>query len=66
MTSAVSLARMEEAEGILKPQESEKLNFNPQCIQSPLMSRLWAAAVLCWNSGQCLILPENRDWFCPY
>ncbi|KAL8174285.1 UNVERIFIED_CONTAM: hypothetical protein K2H54_041440 [Gekko kuhli] len=44
--------RMEEAEGILKPQESEKLNFNPQCIQSPLMSRLWAAAVLCWNSAQ--------------
>nr|XP_056716105.1 B box and SPRY domain-containing protein [Euleptes europaea] len=44
--------RLEEAEGILKPQESEKLNFNPQCIQSPLMSRLWAAAVLCRNSGQ--------------
>ncbi|XP_060107380.1 B box and SPRY domain-containing protein isoform X1 [Heteronotia binoei] len=44
--------RMEEAEGILKPQESEKLNFNPQCIQSPLMSRLWAAAVLCWNSDE--------------
>ncbi|XP_054854464.1 B box and SPRY domain-containing protein isoform X2 [Eublepharis macularius] len=44
--------RMEAAEGILKPQESEKLNFNPQCIQSPLLSRLWAAAVLCWNSDE--------------
>ncbi|XP_077161444.1 B box and SPRY domain-containing protein isoform X3 [Paroedura picta] len=44
--------RLEEAEGILKPQESEKLNFNLQCIQSPLISRLWAAAVLCWNSAQ--------------
>ncbi|XP_048368093.1 B box and SPRY domain-containing protein [Sphaerodactylus townsendi] len=62
--------RMEEAEGILKPRESEKLNFNPQCIQSPLMSRLWAAAVLCWNSddvhidektvGPLLMLSEDK------
>ncbi|XP_066466989.1 B box and SPRY domain-containing protein [Tiliqua scincoides] len=44
--------RAEEAEGILKPQESEKLNFNPRCIQSPLVSRLWASAVLCWASGK--------------
>ncbi|XP_072841142.2 B box and SPRY domain-containing protein isoform X2 [Pogona vitticeps] len=40
------LERMEEAEGILQPQESEKLNFNPHCIQSPLVNRLWALAVL--------------------
>ncbi|XP_053138244.1 B box and SPRY domain-containing protein [Hemicordylus capensis] len=39
--------RTEEAEGILKPQESEKLNFNPRCAQSALLSRLWALAVLC-------------------
>ncbi|XP_061459594.1 B box and SPRY domain-containing protein isoform X1 [Rhineura floridana] len=44
--------RTEEADGILKPQESEKLNFNPRCIQSPLVSRLWAAAVLCWASDE--------------
>ncbi|XP_062995508.1 B box and SPRY domain-containing protein-like [Elgaria multicarinata webbii] len=44
--------RTEEAEGILMPQESERLNFNSRCIQSPLLSRLWAAAVLCWASDE--------------
>ncbi|XP_053329140.1 B box and SPRY domain-containing protein [Spea bombifrons] len=39
--------RTEEAEGILEPQESEKLNFNPGCVQSPLLNRLWASSVLC-------------------
>ncbi|XP_042334693.1 B box and SPRY domain-containing protein, partial [Sceloporus undulatus] len=38
--------RMEEAEGILEPRESEKLNFNPRCVQSLLVNRLWAAAAL--------------------
>nr|XP_034987609.1 B box and SPRY domain-containing protein [Zootoca vivipara] len=44
--------RTEEAEGILKPQESEKLDFNPWCLQSPLVSRLWALAVLCRASDE--------------
>ncbi|XP_068770515.1 B box and SPRY domain-containing protein isoform X2 [Struthio camelus] len=39
--------RTEAAEGILEPQESEKLNFNQKCVQSPLLHRLWASAVLC-------------------
>ncbi|KAM8934352.1 B box and SPRY domain-containing protein [Pelodytes ibericus] len=39
--------RTEEAEGILEPQESDKLNFNPGCVQSPLLNRLWASSVLC-------------------
>uniref|UniRef100_A0A663NEW0 B-box and SPRY domain containing n=1 Tax=Athene cunicularia TaxID=194338 RepID=A0A663NEW0_ATHCN len=37
----------EVAEGILEPQESLKLNFNQTCVQSPLLHRLWASAVLC-------------------
>uniref|UniRef100_A0A8C8EEX2 B-box and SPRY domain containing n=1 Tax=Otus sunia TaxID=257818 RepID=A0A8C8EEX2_9STRI len=39
--------RTEVAEGILEPQESPKLNFNQSCVQSPLLHRLWASAVLC-------------------
>ncbi|NXX84050.1 BSPRY protein, partial [Urocolius indicus] len=42
-----SFTRTEVAEGILEPQESPKLNFNPSCVQSPLLHRLWASAVLC-------------------
>lgn len=42
------------AEGILEPQESLKLNFNQTCVQSPLLHRLWACAVLCCLTGQCL------------
>uniref|UniRef100_A0A8C8T1B6 B-box and SPRY domain containing n=1 Tax=Pelusios castaneus TaxID=367368 RepID=A0A8C8T1B6_9SAUR len=38
--------RTEAAEGILEPQESEKLNFNQKCVQSPLLHQLWASAVL--------------------
>ncbi|XP_040819398.1 B box and SPRY domain-containing protein isoform X1 [Ochotona curzoniae] len=43
--------RSEEAEGILDPQESEKLNFNEKCTQSPLLTQLWATAVLGSLSG---------------
>ncbi|NXE07532.1 BSPRY protein, partial [Lophotis ruficrista] len=39
------------AEGILEPQESLKLNFNRTCVQSPLLHRLWASAVLCCLAG---------------
>ncbi|NXI77980.1 BSPRY protein, partial [Rhipidura dahli] len=43
--------RTEVAEGILEPQESPKLNFNQTCVQSPLLHRLWASAVLCCLTG---------------
>ncbi|NWH25112.1 BSPRY protein, partial [Grus americana] len=43
--------RTEVAEGILEPQESLKLNFNQTCVQSPLLHRLWASAVLCCIAG---------------
>ncbi|XP_023484455.1 B box and SPRY domain-containing protein isoform X1 [Equus przewalskii] len=43
--------RTEEAEGILDPQESEKLNFNEKCTLSPLLTQLWATAVLRSLSG---------------
>ncbi|XP_009992634.1 PREDICTED: B box and SPRY domain-containing protein [Chaetura pelagica] len=43
--------RTEVAEGILEPQESPKLNFNQTCVQSPLLHRLWASAVLCCLAG---------------
>ncbi|NWR55255.1 BSPRY protein, partial [Bucorvus abyssinicus] len=43
--------RTEVAEGILEPQESLKLNFNQSCVQSPLLHRLWASAVLCCLAG---------------
>ncbi|XP_014972528.3 B box and SPRY domain-containing protein isoform X2 [Macaca mulatta] len=43
--------RTEEAEGILDPQESEMLNFNEKCTRSPLLTRLWATAVLGSLSG---------------
>ncbi|KAM6182427.1 B box and SPRY domain-containing protein [Erethizon dorsatum] len=43
--------RTEEAEGILDPQESEKLNFNEKCTWSPLLTQLWATAVLASLSG---------------
>ncbi|NWR79700.1 BSPRY protein, partial [Centropus unirufus] len=43
--------RTEVAEGILEPQDSPKLNFNQTCVQSPLLHRLWASAVLCCIAG---------------
>ncbi|XP_018888537.1 B box and SPRY domain-containing protein isoform X2 [Gorilla gorilla gorilla] len=43
--------RTEEAEGILDPQESEMLNFNEKCTRSPLLTQLWATAVLGSLSG---------------
>ncbi|CAH2316924.1 B box and SPRY domain-containing [Pelobates cultripes] len=42
--------RTEEAEGILEPEESDKLNFNPSCVQSPLLNRLWASSMLCCST----------------
>ncbi|KAK7803971.1 hypothetical protein U0070_012438 [Myodes glareolus] len=38
--------RAEEAEGVLDPQESDKLSFNEKCAWSPLLTQLWATSVL--------------------
>ncbi|XP_042769723.1 B box and SPRY domain-containing protein isoform X3 [Panthera leo] len=43
--------RTEEAEGILDPQDSDKLNFNEKCIRSSLLTQLWVTAVLGSLSG---------------
>nr|KAF6483298.1 B-box and SPRY domain containing [Rousettus aegyptiacus] len=43
--------RTEEAEGILDPQESKRLNFNEKCARSPLVTQLWATAVFGSLSG---------------
>ncbi|NXC17520.1 BSPRY protein, partial [Corythaeola cristata] len=50
-TAACTKGRVKVAEGILEPQESLKLNFNQKCVQSPLLHRLWASAVLCCIAG---------------
>ncbi|XP_027762831.1 B box and SPRY domain-containing protein [Empidonax traillii] len=52
--------RTEVAEGILEPQESLKLNFNQTCVQSPLLHRLWASAVLCCLTGSQEIHIDER------
>ncbi|NWW34951.1 BSPRY protein, partial [Panurus biarmicus] len=52
--------RTEVAEGILEPQESLKLNFNQTCVQSPLLHRLWACAVLsCLTGSQEIHIDEK-------
>lgn len=38
--------RAEEAEGILDPQESDKLSFNEKSAWSPLLTQLWATSGL--------------------
>ncbi|XP_048414819.1 B box and SPRY domain-containing protein [Stegostoma tigrinum] len=38
--------RAEEAEGILEPEDSNKLNFNLACAHSHLLSNLWASATM--------------------
>ncbi|NXJ14840.1 BSPRY protein, partial [Odontophorus gujanensis] len=50
----------EVAEGILEPQESAKLNFNQQRVQSPLLHRLWASAVLCCLAGSQEICIDEK------
>ncbi|XP_078498313.1 B box and SPRY domain-containing protein [Lissotriton helveticus] len=52
--------RTEAAEGILEPKESEKLNFNQRCVQSPLLNGLWASAVLCCTTGVEDILIDEK------
>ncbi|KAF1507402.1 B box and SPRY domain-containing protein, partial [Megadyptes antipodes antipodes] len=50
-TAPCTEGQVKVAEGILEPQESLKLNFNQACVQSPLLHRLWASAVLCCIAG---------------
>ncbi|OCT65199.1 B box and SPRY domain-containing protein [Xenopus laevis] len=64
--------RTEEAEGILEPQDSDKLNFNPNCVQSPILNRLWASSIFCCpavcedlafdmkTAGPLLVLTEDQ------
>ena len=52
--------RTEEAEGILDPKESEKLNFNEKCTRSPLLTQLWATAILGSLAGEELLEPGSR------
>ncbi|XP_043575792.1 B box and SPRY domain-containing protein [Chiloscyllium plagiosum] len=46
--------RAEEAEGILEPEDSNKLNFNLACVHSHLLSNLWASAAMI-----CIPVAEN-------
>ncbi|NXG72774.1 BSPRY protein, partial [Baryphthengus martii] len=50
-TAPSTKGQVKVAEGILEPQDSPKLNFNQTCVQSPLLHRLWASAVLCCVTG---------------
>ncbi|NWU80086.1 BSPRY protein, partial [Onychorhynchus coronatus] len=59
-TAPCSEGRDKVAEGILEPQESLKLNFNQTCVQSPLLHRLWASAVLCCLTGSQEIHIDER------
>ncbi|XP_069790224.1 B box and SPRY domain-containing protein [Narcine bancroftii] len=43
--------RAEEAEGILEPKDSNKLNFNLACAHSNLLSSLWASAIMICSAG---------------
>ncbi|XP_007898384.2 B box and SPRY domain-containing protein [Callorhinchus milii] len=64
--------RAEEAEGILEPQDSDKLNFNPMCARSHLLDSLWASIAMICTAGvknlhidertinQSLILSDNK------
>ncbi|XP_069097379.1 B box and SPRY domain-containing protein [Pleurodeles waltl] len=60
LSQAEIFERTEEAEGILEPKESEKLNFNQRCVQSPLLNGLWASAVLCCTTGVEDILIDEK------
>nr|XP_021504513.1 B box and SPRY domain-containing protein [Meriones unguiculatus] len=52
--------RAEEAEGILDPQESDKLSFNEKCAWSPLLTQLWATSVLGSLSGTEKVFIDER------
>lgn len=43
--------RVEEAEGVGKPCDTDQLNLNPACIDSKLLRGLWATALLLGPNG---------------
>ncbi|XP_067868862.1 B box and SPRY domain-containing protein-like isoform X2 [Heterodontus francisci] len=52
--------RAEGAEGILEPEDSNKLNFNHACADSHLLDRLWAsAAMICIADAEDLHIDEK-------
>uniref|UniRef100_UPI00398F62AA B box and SPRY domain-containing protein-like isoform X2 n=1 Tax=Pristiophorus japonicus TaxID=55135 RepID=UPI00398F62AA len=52
--------RAEEAEGILEPVDSNKLNFNLACAHSHLLGSLWAsAAMICITGAEDLHIDEK-------
>lgn len=44
--------RVEEAEGVGEPCDTDQLNLNPGCGDSKLLRGLWATAVLLGPNGQ--------------
>lgn len=44
--------RVEEAEGVGQPCDTDKLNLNPDCGDSKLLRGLWAAALLLGPNGK--------------
>ncbi|NXJ71194.1 BSPRY protein, partial [Rostratula benghalensis] len=60
VVSTAPWTQAEVAEGILEPQESLKLNFNQSCVQSPLLHRLWASAVLSCGAGSQEICIDEK------
>ncbi|XP_078406518.1 B box and SPRY domain-containing protein-like [Cetorhinus maximus] len=52
--------RAEEAEGILEPKDSNKLNFNLACAHSHLLGNLWAsAAMICIADAENIHIDEK-------
>lgn len=44
--------RVEEAEGVGEPCDTDQLNLNPNCSDSKLLRGLWATAVLLGPKGK--------------
>lgn len=44
--------RIEEAEGVGEPKDSEHLNLNKDCSDSKLMLGMWASALLLGPTGE--------------
>lgn len=46
-------ARIEDAEGVGEPRDTEQLSLNRGCSDSKLMVGLWASALLLGPPGKC-------------
>lgn len=49
---SASLLRVEEAEGVGEPCDTDQLSLNPCCTESKLLRGLWATAVLLGPNSQ--------------